>query len=114
MDPNGRLYHTGVGTIHPLHKLTPSFTILFLLSPHHRRCVYPSFFDHESNGLENGVIQRGYSQLLFALGNAHSLRGSCAIYIVIRFEALIPDIVVCPSQNIDKLKISFHAFCHPF
>jgi hypothetical protein len=42
------------------------------------------------------------------------LRGGRTVYVVIRFEALVSDIVVCPARNVDKFEITLHVFCHPF
>jgi hypothetical protein len=42
------------------------------------------------------------------------LRGGCAVYAVIRFEALFGDVVVRPARDVDKFEITLHVFCHPF
>ncbi len=42
------------------------------------------------------------------------LRGGRAVYVVIRFEALVGDVVVRPARDVDKFKITLHVFRHPF
>ncbi len=42
------------------------------------------------------------------------LRGGRAVYVVIRFKALVIDIVAHPARDVDKFEITLHVFCHPF
>ncbi len=42
------------------------------------------------------------------------LRGGRAVYVVIRFEALVGDVMVRPARDVDKFEITLHVFCHPF
>jgi hypothetical protein len=42
------------------------------------------------------------------------LRGGRAVYVVIRFEPLVGDIVVRPARDDDKFEVTLHVFCHPF
>jgi hypothetical protein len=42
------------------------------------------------------------------------LRSGRAVYVVIRFKALVGDVVVRPARDVDKFEITLHFFRHPF
>ncbi len=49
--------------------------------------------------------------MTISMGN---LRGHRTVGIIVLFEALCCDVVICISRNIDKFEVSFHVLGHSF
>ncbi len=49
--------------------------------------------------------------IIISMGN---LRGHRTVDVIVVFEALCCDVVICVPRNIDNFEVPFHVLSHPF
>jgi hypothetical protein len=107
MDPDGCLYQTGVGTVHPRHRLT-LYGLIYGNQILNCGCVVHrrGFSCRVRPGLYGKCIFRGVIPI--CCSRHGKLIVSLHVHIVVRFDACGRDIMVSITRYVDKFEVAFH------